>query len=106
MSDDPRILEESVRCPGCGRKIFLTPCQICLVLGQEIWYNMGLTTEKAAERPTSALPGTHHKLRVLLERAEKGQPLWHPMDARWPEGSPCNMMTDMKSGDNQDGSLQ
>jgi hypothetical protein len=32
--------------------------------------------------PTSALPGTPEKVRVLEERARRGQCLWHPLDAR------------------------
>lgn len=31
--------------------------------------------------PTSAMPGTHAKLRVLEERASLGQQLYHPDDA-------------------------
>ncbi len=29
---------------------------------------------------TCALPGTEEKVRVLAERLENGQPLWHPLD--------------------------
>jgi hypothetical protein len=36
----------------------------------------GLTPE-----PTDALPGTAEKVRVLEERARRGQTLWHPLDA-------------------------
>lgn len=32
-------------------------------------------------RPTSALPGSAEKIRVLAERAQLGQQLWHPDDA-------------------------
>jgi hypothetical protein len=32
--------------------------------------------------PTTALPGTDAKVRVLEERARLGQTLWHPLDAK------------------------
>lgn len=32
--------------------------------------------------PTTALPGTEEKVRVLMERARLGQSLFHPLDAR------------------------
>ena len=32
--------------------------------------------------PTTALPGTSEKVRVLEERARLGQALWHPLDAQ------------------------
>lgn len=32
--------------------------------------------------PTPARPGTPEKLAVLIARAERGQRLWHPLDAR------------------------
>lgn len=32
--------------------------------------------------PTKALPGTEAKIQVLTERVQKGQRLWHPLDAR------------------------
>lgn len=31
--------------------------------------------------PTDALPGTEEKVRILEERARRGQSLWHPLDA-------------------------
>lgn len=31
-------------------------------------------------KPTKAQPGSPDKIRLLRERAEKGQPLWHPDD--------------------------
>lgn len=34
-----------------------------------------------AERPVKFLQGTWEKVLVLMERAEKGQELWHPLDA-------------------------
>jgi hypothetical protein len=33
-------------------------------------------------RPTRALPGTPEKVAVLERRAQAGQSLWHPLDAR------------------------
>jgi hypothetical protein len=32
--------------------------------------------------PTTALPGTEAKVRVLEHRAHLGQALWHPLDAK------------------------
>jgi hypothetical protein len=32
--------------------------------------------------PTNALPGSAEKVRVLQERAQLGQQLWHPLDAK------------------------
>jgi hypothetical protein len=34
--------------------------------------------------PTSALPGTEEKVRILAERRRLGVSLWHPLDARLP----------------------
>lgn len=31
--------------------------------------------------PTAAPPGSEEKVRVLMERARRGQSLWHPADA-------------------------
>jgi hypothetical protein len=31
--------------------------------------------------PTEAAPGSEDKIRVLMERASRGQSLWHPDDA-------------------------
>lgn len=39
----------------------------------------GLTPD--AWKPTSELPGSEGKVRVLIERARSGQSLWHPLDA-------------------------
>ena len=35
---------------------------------------------RAKSKPTAARPGSLEKLHVLAERAERGQPLWHPFD--------------------------
>jgi hypothetical protein len=35
---------------------------------------------RAKSEPTAARPGSLEKLHVLAERAERGQPLWHPFD--------------------------
>jgi hypothetical protein len=32
--------------------------------------------------PTSTLPGTEEKVRVLEQRAARGEELWHPLDSR------------------------
>jgi len=32
--------------------------------------------------PTTALPGTPEKVKILEERARRGQCLWHPLDPR------------------------
>lgn len=34
--------------------------------------------------PTTALPGSPEKVRVLAERARLGVSLWHPLDANLP----------------------
>ena len=39
-------------------------------------------TEKAKYSATKALPGSDEKLSVLMQRVEKGLPLWHPSDRR------------------------
>ena len=33
--------------------------------------------------PTAALPGSEEKICVLAQRARRGLPLWHPLDARF-----------------------
>jgi hypothetical protein len=33
-------------------------------------------------KPTTALPGTPEKVKVLMQRASMGYPLWHPQDAQ------------------------
>lgn len=43
----------------------------------------GITSDSIESRPfsaTDAVPGTQEKIRVLVERIEKGLPLWHPAD--------------------------
>lgn len=35
---------------------------------------------RGRSKPTAARPGSLEKLHVLAERAERGQPLWHPFD--------------------------
>src|SRR5262245_32549231 len=37
--------------------------------------------------PTEALPGTGEKIGVLTQRARRRWPLWHPADARLPDGT-------------------
>lgn len=34
-------------------------------------------------KPTKALPGTKEKIKVLANRAERREELWHPLDARY-----------------------
>jgi hypothetical protein len=36
---------------------------------------------EVAAQPTTALPGTAEKVKVLEERARLGLSLWHPLDA-------------------------
>jgi hypothetical protein len=31
-------------------------------------------------QPTDALPGTERKIRILIERAQRKEPLFHPLD--------------------------
>jgi hypothetical protein len=33
------------------------------------------------DKPTSALPGSEEKVKILIERARRGLSLWHPGDA-------------------------
>jgi len=42
----------------------------------------GFDASLPADEPTSARPGTPEKLRVMAERAERGEALFHPRDAR------------------------
>lgn len=84
---------KSIRCPGCGHKIKVLPCRICDANARRRCYSKPDSVEgKQPERPTAALPGTPRKLRVLKEREDKGLALWHPLDAKWPPGSPCSVV--------------
>lgn len=40
------------------------------------------------ESPTAALPGTEEKVKVLCERAQLGERLWHPQDGTWGNANP------------------
>jgi hypothetical protein len=42
---------------------------------------IGVRGTKLPEQPTSALPGSPEKVQVLCERCERGEILWHPLDA-------------------------
>lgn len=42
----------------------------------------GFDPSTPADEPTDALPGSAEKLRVMAERAERGEALFHPSDAR------------------------
>src|SRR5262249_21075557 len=33
------------------------------------------------EEPTDAAPGSEEKIQILMQRAERGEALWHPLDA-------------------------
>jgi hypothetical protein len=39
-----------------------------------------LTPESLPGEPTDALPGTERKIRILIERAARREPLFHPLD--------------------------
>lgn len=82
-------------CRHCGRGKVNRPRGLCWTC----YYTPGIrelhpSTSKFASRgvadfcgpgklpePTTALPGTPEKIRVLRERAAAGQRLWHPLDA-------------------------
>lgn len=55
-----------------------------------VWGNLLLATLVAKKRPplvpTSLLPGSDAKIRLLRDRAESRQPLHHPSDAKLPLG--------------------
>jgi len=41
-------------------------------------------------RPTQAQPGTRQKSNVMIDRLERGEPLFHPRDRNcFDEGGPC-----------------
>lgn len=40
-----------------------------------------------ADKPTPSLPGTSERLRIMAERARRGQALFHPDDATWEDAS-------------------
>jgi len=46
--------------------------------------NSSLLHAGLSSGPTTALPGSEEKIRVLAQRARLGVPLWHPLDARLP----------------------
>lgn len=90
-------------CRYCRRKRANRPRGLCWTC----YYTPGLrdlfpSTSKFARRgvgnfygqpplpdePTDALPGSEEKIRVLMERAAKGQALFHPDDATLPLPSP------------------
>src|SRR5262245_16478906 len=54
--------------------------------------------------PTEALPGTGEKIGVLTQRARRRWPLWHPDDARLPDGTDpyaLDVQLPPQTGDNQ-----
>src|SRR5262245_23952770 len=54
--------------------------------------------------PTEALPGTREKIGVLTQRARRRWPLWHPADARLPDGTDpteIDVRLPPQTGDNQ-----
>lgn len=50
---------------------------------QQICFNYRvLTGERRKPEPTTALPGSPEKIRVLAYRVSNREDLWHPLDAR------------------------
>lgn len=47
----------------------------------EIEHTLSVTKVRTP-KPTEALPGTKEKIKVLQGRVERGEELWHPLDAR------------------------
>lgn len=81
-------------CLHCRRKPGGRPRQLCWtcyytagvrelypVCPRHTRKGVSLTAPKVWPEPTAALPATAGKLAVLIERAERGEHLWHPDDA-------------------------
>lgn len=73
-------------CSECGHldiRYYNGKCLICHKRGCA--KNRGVDSYESQltlPSPTDALPGTEEKLQVMIERAAKGQHLWHPDDAK------------------------
>jgi len=60
--------------------------------------------QKLPAAPTIAWPGTEAKVRVLMERAMRGEQLFHPMDAGMPDWlKAAGDVPEGKGGDGVDG---
>ena len=56
------------------------PESVIEAIKQGIWDFEPQDAEEGDYQCTSALPGSVEKLRVLADRLESGEPLWHPSD--------------------------
>lgn len=56
------------------------PESVIEAIKQGIWDFEPEETEEGDYQSTAALPGSIEKLRVLADRLEAGEPLWHPSD--------------------------
>ena len=71
-------IKGSIRCRQCGSLVNVVPCRACMAMGKPTKdvEDMG----EWAAQPTGEQPGTAGKVRVLAQRAARGEPLWHPQD--------------------------
>lgn len=59
-------------------------CQLCgsnrLTMYMKLCYSCFNTVPTKLPEPTDAIPGSEEKIKVLKQRAENNQLLWHPGD--------------------------
>lgn len=70
----------SHRSRGLCYRCYTTPEIQRLYPAQKRPKGYGLKTPQRLPTPTLAIPGSSEKIRILAERAGKGQDLWHPED--------------------------
>ena len=56
------------------------PESVIEAIRQGIWDFEPEESNEVDYESTNCLPGSNEKLRVLAERLENGEPLWHPSD--------------------------
>lgn len=81
----------NIRCPECGMISHLVPCVRCAIGNPEFVHEktvpyLGLRTARDVPltvpvRPTSKLPGSPGKLRIMRRRIARGNSAFHPEDA-------------------------
>lgn len=83
------------RCRNCSRMMWLRSRGLCAMCYDDESIRsrfpakdegkqrrgIGLTAPNRMPKPTKHWPGTVGKLRVMIERAERGEKLFHPLDA-------------------------
>lgn len=74
--------KRTVECPLCGRVIRFVPCHACTAkrLTRRPEADAGEPDPPLGE-PTPARPGSLRKVQVLMLRLERGESLFHPLDA-------------------------